>query len=366
MRVVIDASPLLVRSAGVKNYLYHWILHLRRIAGKEAIRTFPRMEQVLPLTHEGSMGGRWNTMLGLGSLAASNHLRLPVLDWLITGAQVFHASVLARNPPGKARLTATIHDVTCWLMPEYHPRANRAAERSFAEVLKRADALIAVSESTKRDAIQVLGLESEKIAVIHSGVPHSYFNVEPPLVEAVKKKYSLGRPYVLFVGTIEPRKNVDLLMDAFESLSPSIREHYQLVIAGPPGWASGTTMRRLQFVRYLGYVPEEALPGLTAGAAAFVYPSLYEGFGFPVVQAMAASIPVLCANTSCLPEVAGGAAALVDPRSVSEIAAQLNRLLESPEERSRLAQLGRAQAEKYRWDRCARESLEFFREVAGG
>jgi alpha-1,3-rhamnosyl/mannosyltransferase len=364
VRVAIDASPLLVRSAGVKNYLYHWILHLRRIAGKDAVRTFPHMERVRPLTHEGSMGGLWNTFLGLGSLAISNHIGLPVLDWLSGDAQVFHASVLVRRPPRKMRLTATIHDMTCWLMPEHHPRANIAAEKAFAEVLRRADALIAVSESTKRDAVQVLGLASEKIAVIHSGVPHAYFEVDAALIEAVRRKYSLGRPYVLFVGTIEPRKNVDMLLDAFESLPPSIREHYQLVLAGPAGWASGRTMRRLQHVRYLGYVPEEAMPGLTAGATAFVYPSLYEGFGFPVVQAMATGVPVITSNSSALAEVAGGAALLIDPRSQSDLHHAMSRLLTSDGLRMALGAAGKAKAERFHWERCAERSLKFFERVS--
>jgi alpha-1,3-rhamnosyl/mannosyltransferase len=366
VRVVVDASPLLVRSAGVKNYLYHWILHLRRLAGKDAVRTFPRMDSVRPLTHEGSMGGTWDTVLGLGSLAVANRFGLPLLDWLSGDAQVFHASVLVRKPPRKMRLTATIHDLTCWLMPEYHPRANLQAERSFAQLAKRTDALIAVSEATKRDAVSVLGLNPEKIAVIHSGVPHSYFDVEPALTDAVRRKYSLARPYVLFVGTIEPRKNVDLLLDAFESLPSSIREHYQLVLAGPPGWASGSTMRRLQHVRYLGYVPEEALPGLTAGATAFVYPSLYEGFGFPVVQAMAAGVPVITSNTSALAEVAGGAALLVDPRSQSELHHAMSRMLTSDGLRMALGAAGKAKAERFHWERCAEKSLKFFERVCGG
>jgi len=363
VRVVIDASPLLVRSAGVKNYLYHWILHLRRVAGKETITTFPHMNQVLPLTHEASMGTWWNTTLGLGALAISNHGRLPVLDWMTRGADVFHASVLAHRPPTKSRLTATIHDLTCWIMPEHHPRANRDAERSFAQVMRRADGLIAVSEATKRDAVKVLGIEPEKIAVIHSGVPHAFFNVEPALIDAVRRKYSLGKPFALFVGTIEPRKNVDLLLDAFESLPASIREHYQLVIAGPPGWASGHTMRRLQHVRYLGYIPEEALPGLTAAATAFVYPSLYEGFGFPVVQAMAAGVPVITSNNSSLAEVAGGAALLVDPRSQSELHHAMSRLLTSEGLRMALGAAGKAKAERFHWERCAEKSLRFFERI---
>jgi alpha-1,3-rhamnosyl/mannosyltransferase len=364
VRVVIDASPLLVRSAGVKNYLYHWILHLRRIAGKDGVRTFPAMDRVRPLTHEGSVGEWWPTTFGLGALALANHTPLPVLDWLTRGTDVFHASVLVRRPPRRARLTATIHDLTCFLMPELHPRANLAAERSFADLARRADALIAVSASTKNDAVRLLGLAPEKIAVIHSGIPDAYFSPDPATTEAVRRKYSLGRPYVLFVGTIEPRKNIDLLLDAFESLPPSLREHYHLVIAGPAGWASHHTRARLRHVRYLGYVPEALLPALTAGATVFVYPSLYEGFGFPVVQAMAAGTPVITSDVSSLPEVAGNAALLVDPRSQSELHHALSRLLTSDGLRGALASAGRARAEHFHWEDCAARSLEFFQRIA--
>ena len=365
MRVVIDASPLLVRSAGVKNYLYHWILHLRRIAGKDAVRTLPAMNRVRPLTHEGSVGSWWQTTFGLGSLALANRLPLPVLDWLTGGADVFHASVLVRRPPRRPKLTATIHDLTCFLMPELHPRANLAAERSFAAIARRADALIAVSESTKNDAVRVLGLQPEKITVIHSGIPHAYFSPEPEMIDAVRKRYVLRKPYALFVGTIEPRKNVDLLLDAFESLPASIREHYQLVIAGPPGWRSHHTMKRLRHVHYLGYVPEAVLPALTAGATVFVYPSLYEGFGFPVVQAMAAGTPVITSNVSSLPEVAGDAALLFDPRSQSELHHALSRLLTSDGLRAAMASSGRTRAAQFHWEDCAERSLEFFRRTAG-
>src|SRR5262249_52846495 len=195
--------------------------------------------------------------------------------------------------------------------------------------------------------------------------PHAYFNVDPALIDAVRRKYALGKPFALFVGTIEPRKNVDLLLDAFESLPASIREHYQLVIAGPPGWASGGTMRRLQHGRYPGYLPEEAVPGLTAAATAFVYPSLYEGFGFPVVQAMAAGVPVITSNNSALAEVAGGAALLVDPLSQSELHHAMSRLLTSDGLRMALGAAGKAKAERFHWERCAEKSVKFFEHVCG-
>jgi alpha-1,3-rhamnosyl/mannosyltransferase len=365
MRVVIDATPLLVRSAGVKNYLYHWIMHLRRAAGAVSVRTFPLMDQVRPLTHEASVTNPLRTFGGLAALAISNHSGAPLLDWLTRGADVFHSSVLVRHPPSRARLTATVHDLTALLMPQLHPRSNLVAEKSFAQLAKRADGLIAVSECTRQDAVRTLGIAPEKIRTIHSGVAESFFDPPAELVNGVRMRYGLERPFVLFVGTIEPRKNIDLLLDAFESLPISVREHYELVVAGPAGWAGEPTLARLQSVRYLGYIPEPDLAPLTAAAEVFVYPSLYEGFGFPVAQAMAAGVAVITSNVSSLPEIAGNTALLVDPRSQSELRAALIRMLSSAELRRALALAGRERARQFRWEICAAKSLEFFRHVTG-
>jgi len=365
MRVVIDATPLLVRSAGVKNYLYHWILHLRRLAGADAISTFPTIHRVRPLTHQASVAGPLQTFGGLAALAISNHTPAPLLDWLTRGASVFHSSVLVRHPPSRLRLTATVHDLTGFLMPQLHSRANLAAEANFARLARRADGLIAVSESTRQDAIRTLGIAPEKIHTIHSGIADSFFDPPAERVNQVRAQYGLQRPFALFVGTIEPRKNVDLLLDAWESLPVTLRDHFDLVVAGPIGWAPGATVARLEFVRYLGYIPEDDLAPLTAAAAAFVYPSLYEGFGFPVAQAMAAGVAVVTSNVSSLPEVAGTAALLVDPRSQAELRAALVRLLSSAELRRALGQAGRERARDFRWEICARKSLEFFRLITG-
>jgi alpha-1,3-rhamnosyl/mannosyltransferase len=169
------------------------------------------------------------------------------------------------------------------------------------------------------------------------------------------------------VGTIEPRKNLDLLLDVWQTLAASVREPFDLVIAGPEGWQSTATLARLRApapcVRYLSYVPEPDLPGITAGATVFVYPSLYEGFGFPVAQAMAAGVPVITSNLSSLPEVTGGAAELIDPRSPAELRAALDRLLTSPATRARLAAAGKIQAQRFQWDHCARQTLDFFSDL---
>jgi alpha-1,3-rhamnosyl/mannosyltransferase len=358
MRILVDATPVLLRSAGVKTYTYHWIQHLWHYAGNEQILTFPPIDKLAALNHEGSMLGPARTYSQLGLIYLANLQSLPLLNWMTPKVDVFHASNMIRNPPRQAKLTATIHDLTTKLMPELHTPANIEADEKFAQkVLKRANGVIAVSENTRQDAIRLLGLDPAKIHAIHSGVPEVYFGAQPRPAE---------RPYVFFLGTIEPRKNIDTLLDAWQNVR--MRNDFDLVIAGASGWSSAKTVARLQSripgVRYLGYVPEDELPGLTAGATAFVYPSLYEGFGFPVAQAMAAGIPVITSNTSCLPEIAGDGALLVDPRSATEIQSAIERLLTSPTLQQQLRKAALERAREYRWEVCARKSLEFFRRLA--
>ena len=367
MRILIDATSLLLRSAGIKTYTYHWIQHLWQQAGNEQILTFPRISKLAPLNHERSILSPARTYPRLALLYAANLLpAAPLLRWMTASVDVFHVSTQIWNPPRNTKLTATIHDMTGHLMPELHTPGNVRAEATFAKnVLLRADRLIAVSENTRADAVRVLGLNPERIEVIYSGIPDVYFGAQPHL----NRRKGMGpaeRPYVLSLGTIEPRKNIDTLLDAWQGFR--LRNDFDLLIAGATGWSSEKTLERLTSrpppgVRYLGYVAEDELPGLTAGATAFIYPSLYEGFGFPVAQAMAAGVPVITSNTSCLPEIAGEGALLVDPRSPAEIQSALEKLLTTPGLQEQLGTAGRARAQQYRWEICARRSLEFFRRV---
>ena len=356
MRITIDATSTLVRSAGVKNYIWHWLRHLRKQGAD--VGAFPFLDELGRLDHEASALSRQATMARLALIKSMNDLKFPPLDWLIRGTDVFHATNLLRRTPRRAKLTATIHDLTCWLMPEVHTPANVKADREFADtILRHADGLIAVSENTRQDAIRVLGIAPDRIRTIYSGIAEEYFQAKPK---------PRAKPYALYVGTIEPRKNIDALLGAWALLKPSLRAAFDLLIAGPRGWSSDRTFDRIEReAKYLGYVPEQDLPALTAGATLFAYPSLYEGFGFPVAQAMAAGAPVVTSNNSCLPEIVSDAAILIDPKSASEIAAALTRLLESETLRTELRARGRRRAELFGWEKCATESLHFFRSVCG-
>jgi alpha-1,3-rhamnosyl/mannosyltransferase len=370
MKVVIDATPLLLRSAGVKSYLYHWIGALRALAGEDAIGLFPRIARIGPLDHERSVASPAATLSGIAALHAANYLRLPTPELLCRGARVFHCSNQLRRPPRRCLLTATLHDATCWKMPEFHTSGNILADRRFArEILARAAAVIAVSESTRRDAIELLGLHPGRVVTIHNGVSESFFRATDGDAARVRAALKLDKPYVLALGTVEPRKNLDRLLDAWLALRPDLRASHDLVVAGPAGWGAARTLARLESdipgVRRIGYVPEADLPGLTRGASVLAYPSLYEGFGFPLAQAMACGVAAITSNVSSLPEIAGGAARLADPLSVAEIAAALEALLGSPAERARLGALGRRRAlEHFRWNLAAEKSLALFRSLA--
>ena len=368
MRVCIDAVPLLVPSAGVKSYLYHWILSLRNLCGSQ-LKLFPFLRNFGPLDHEHSVCGPGPTLARLAYLQLLNLRENAVLDWVGPKVDVFHATKLL-YPPKKCRLTATLHDATCWILPEMHTAANVKADKQFAaNVLSRADGLIAVSRHTRADAIQVMGLNPDRIEVIYPGVADAYFQVDSESARSARQKFGLTRDYILFEGTIEPRKNLSRLLDAYASLPQSLREEFSLVIAGFPGWANEELLKRIASkppgVRYLGYVPEPWVPGLFAGATVFAFPSLYEGFGLPLVQAMAAGVATITSHVSALPEVAGDAAELIDPLNTAELAAAVEKLLTSPGLRTKLSVSGRKRAEQYRWDRCALQTIEYFEKIAG-
>jgi glycosyltransferase involved in cell wall biosynthesis len=358
MRICIDGTALLLRSAGIKNYLYYWMRALAQHAPQHEITAFPFLGQIGDLAHDRSTLTPLQTYPRIAVLQFMNKIFKPAINVAVPKVDIFHASNQVHAVPRRVRLTGTVYDMTCLLMPQLHTAANVRAElQHYARVFKRADGLIAISQSAKDDAVRLLNVDRDRIEVIYPGIPERYF-------DAVPNAYGLTKPFVLFVGTVEPRKNIDTLLDAWLQLPPSTREAHELVFAGPIGWAGNATVQRLRSgiagLRVLGYVPEADLPSLTAAATVFAYTSLYEGFGFPLAQAMAAGVPVVTSNVSSMPEVAGDAGVLVDPRSASQIATALDRLLTSPTLREKLGRRGKELARRFTWKNSAERSAEFF------
>jgi glycosyltransferase involved in cell wall biosynthesis len=216
-------------------------------------------------------------------------------------------------------------------------------------------------------------VRSQQLRVVHEGVaPRFRPVVDPGTLADLRQRCRLGsRPYLLAVGTVQPRKNLLGLLRAHRILLDAIGGEVQLVLAGRPAWGKGAVERELRrlglapHVRLLGYITDDDLAALYSGALAYVQPSLYEGFGLTVLEAMACGVPVVASNTSSLPEVVGGAGLLVDPNDPHDIASAVGRLIDKPHLRAELSAAGRRRAAEFSWDHCARETLTVLTEAAG-
>ncbi|MEZ4657957.1 MAG: glycosyltransferase family 1 protein [Caldilineaceae bacterium] len=253
----------------------------------------------------------------------------------------------------------TVHDLIFERIPEHHTLRNRLFLRlAMPRFVKAANAIIAVSWQTKRDLIQLYNAPSEKIHVIYEGIDARFQPAALEEIARVKALHSPQRPYLLMVGTLEPRKNHATAIRALARLKQRGSPH-QLLIVGGLGWMFEPVHKLLDELRlhddvhFTGYVPNEDLPALYSGADAVLLPSLYEGFGFTVLEAMACGAPVICSNVSSLPEVAGNAALMTPPEDDEALAAAIQRLLAEPGLADDLRQKGAERAALFRWERCA-------------
>lgn len=282
----------------------------------------------------------------------------------LTGeADVVHGPNFWIPPISRTNGIVTIHDMTFWLYPELVPAFGKRLRRLVPRVLRRCAAVITPSRFIADQVASELHFPSERIFVTHEGVRGTFQGAEPdPKIES-----SLGvhRPYLLFAGTQEPRKNLDRLIQSLQLIDPAL----SLVIAGPPGWGSvdlKALAHKLHLddrVVFAGYQSDAGVASLMAGATAFVYPSLYEGFGLPPLEAMIAGSPVVAGRAGALPEVLGDAPFYCDPEDVASIASAIEAAVTS--ESSETVARGRRQASKYDWNQTARQTLEAYRVAAG-
>lgn len=294
-------------------------------------------------------------------------LRLPVPVEAITGTlDAFYSPDFVLPPTlPRTRTLLTVHDLSFLRCPDAFVSAlRRYLERVVPRSVARADLVLADSEATRADLIALLGVPPEKVQVLYSGV-HPRFRPVPESDEVarLRARYGLGdAPYILSVGTLQPRKNYVRLIRAFTQLTNQPTN--QLVIAGGRGWLYEETLieaeKHPDRVRILGFVDEDDLPALYRNAALFAFPSLYEGFGLPVLEAMACGVPVVCSNASSLPEIAGDAALLIDPLDTDGLSAAMARALEDADLRRDMIAAGLAQAARFTWERAARQLLAAF------
>jgi len=238
---------------------------------------------------------------------------------------------------------------------------------------KRAQKIIAVSESTKKDLVEIYKIPAEKIKVVYSGIsPVFSMDQEESKNAAIKKKYRLPDKYILYLGTIEPRKNIIGLIKAFELFKTKYLitdADYKLVIAGAKGWLYQDVFRAYMNSRqksdivFLGFVDNSDKVGIYKNSDLFVYPTFFEGFGFPPLEAMAGSVPTITSSASSLSEAVGGGALTVDPYNIEELAWSINELLANKQLRNKMKERGCEQIKKFSWEKCAQETLEILTSI---
>ncbi len=297
-------------------------------------------------------------------------LQLPLAINRWTGPlHLFHAPDFFLPPvDASTRTIVTVHDLSFVRHPEsVMPGMSHHLNTWVPRSVQRANHVIAVSEATRQDLIELYRTPPDKISVLYHGVTPEFAPVTSAArLNEVRQKYNLGQnPFILSVGTLQPRKNYQRLVRALAQLEADL----SLVIVGGRGWQVEPLLAEIEQrklaarVHLPGFVADADLPALYSAAALFVYPSLYEGFGLPALEAMACGTPVIATNRSALPEVVGNAGLLIDPYNVDELAAAINRLLRDADLRAQLAAAGRARAAQFTWPAMARQLVELYRQI---
>jgi glycosyltransferase involved in cell wall biosynthesis len=268
----------------------------------------------------------------------------------------------------------TIHDLSVFAWAHCHPRGRvKVLQDEIARSVRRADLILTDSEFTRREVAGYFGLPEARVRAVALGSAPGFAPRSPAALAPLLQRWSIEpEGYCLYAGTIEPRKNLDALLDAYQALPAVVRDRWPLVLCGYEGWQSGDLHARMSraardgWLKYLGYVADEHLPLLFAGARLFAYPSLYEGFGLPVLEAMASGVPVVCSDSASLPEVVGDAGALCAAEDVDGLRSLLHRGLEDEAWRVRARERGLARARSFSWRRCARETFAAYQSARAG
>jgi len=370
MRIAFDGSSLRPHRTGVGYYGEHLLRHLAA--------TLPAQDELIVISNRqvetaSPLPDRVQIVHGLR--------RLPRLVWMQTeapallkrlGADVAHFTngivPLIRPTP----TIVTIHDMSLRLLPRYHPMRRVILNRPLMDYAARtADAIITVSQSARRDIVRHYGLPADRVHVVYEAAAPSFRPITDRFeIERVRRRYGLSGRLILYVGTVEPRKNLPVLISAFAERKRRGELDHRLVCVGPYGWLSRDVEDLVQHcgvgdaITFTGYVPFDDLPALYNAAELFVYPSIYEGFGLPVVEAMACGTPVVTGRAAAVAEIGAHAVEHVEQIDVLSLGDALVTLARDPDRRRALAAAGRCRADEFSWDRAARQSAEIYQAAA--
>lgn len=371
IQVGFDASPIRRSRTGIGNYCYYLLAELLRRSEGCRFKAFSSGVENASLEGVGEVGMHRHLFVPTRALYLSWELfGAPKVDTLLGGADVFHATNYYLPPTRLARRVVTIHDLTFLRAPELcSPKIVKLFARNVGRFCREADAVIADSEWTKGDIIKYLEVDGSKITVAHLAVGEHIARRPPDeAAHLVRARYGIEGPFLLSVGTIEPRKNIVGLLRAFALLAE--RLPHRLVLIGSLGWNAQEVLRTIDDlalgtrVERPGYVPDEDLASFYSAADAFVIPSHYEGFGLPLLEAMTCGCPAVAAGNSSLPEVGGDGPVYVDSRDEEGLAAAMESLVTDEELRAGVVARGLAQSAKFSWRKCADITVGIYKKLA--
>lgn len=379
MKILIDVDALVPPLTGIGRYTLNLVKGLQQSQDVSNLKYLQAGRVVDSVSME-----------NVAHTARASGRKLPFASVLRTGYQAYRTLRFAmasrafrdyvyHGPnynllPFGGRSVVTIHDLSFLRYPEFHPADRvRFWSRQIHTVAGRADHIITDSLFQRQEIIELLSIEPDKVSSVYLGC-ESHFRPRSAAEcqELLQRTGLYYKQFNLVVATLEPRKNFQRILAAFSALPTILRKRYPLVLVGDKGWLSksvATTIEQLVEkgeAFKLGYVTDDDLPYLYSAAALFIYPSLYEGFGLPVLEAMASGTAVITSNVSSLPEVAGNACMTVGPREVDELTQAWEYLLSDEAERARLGDLGVVQATQFSWDRCVQQTLNIYRGLADG
>lgn len=381
VRLLINGIPLLGEESGIGNYTRH--IASRVLLGRPAWETtfyygyLSKKLRDLPLPGSRTWLGNLKVLVKKGKLPrrmAKKALELGNRACRLVNPKTWDCYFepnFVTLPSLAARATViTVHDFSCFRFPQWHPVERvEHMQKNFWRSLENATHLITVSHAIRAEAIDLYGIRPDKITVIPNGVEHAtYYPRAGAETAQLSRRYNLPARFILYVGALEPRKNLANLVLAHARLPAALRASYPLLLIGSQGWRNEKLMRLIsaqgEHARLLGYVPTSDLPAFYSAAAFFAYPSWYEGFGLPVLEAMACGCPVLTSNAPALKELCNGAGSCCAPDDVDGMAERMRLLLENDDLRGQLRSSALARAKNYNWETAAAAHIQLFERLA--
>lgn len=374
MEIGVDVSLAVGQKAGVGQYSFNLVKELAKLDIKNQYTLFPFFTHIYDMDFKKFDFPRGeNFKMKFENLSDEWIEMLWKKSWIhkykfLDGLDLFHSTTFCIPEGFKGKVVSTIYDVSFKTHPEFHTAGNiKHCDNGTKQAIERADKIIVISEHTKNDLVEHYSCPEEKIVVTHLGCDSKFRLIENEEKKTeMAAKYGLKKPFIFNVGSIEPRKNIIGLIRAYAGLKDSYREEFDLVIAGGRGWLNSSIYKEVEKleindnVKFIGYVDEEDLPYLYNLAEVFVYPSFYEGFGLPILEAMVCGCPVITSKVSSMPEVGGEAVLYVDPKETGIIKEALESLLDDEKKRGEMIDVGFKQVKNFSWEKCAKQTLAVY------